>query len=117
MTRLVPFTLILAVLFLAVAPVEITRAQNRDIYLGPMLEMGASINAGSIGAGSKTAASTAWCFGMNGVFPIAQNVAVGLTAGYDSRAIDFHNQAQSQPFANYTFNYFSFRPGFRFSDI
>jgi hypothetical protein len=89
----------------------------QDIKIGPLFTGGASVNAGSVGNGSKTGDDFAWSLGADADFPITQNFSFNLTLAYDARGINFYDQALTSDVANYTFGYLAIRPELRFSDF
>jgi hypothetical protein len=117
-------TFLVAILFSFVSSVHAQgtaalTAENswQDIKIGPLFSGGASVDAGTIGNGSKTGDEFAWSLGADADFPITQNFAFNLALAYDARGINFYNQATTSDVANYNFGYLVLRPEFRFSDF
>ena len=89
----------------------------KDIKVGPLFSGGASVNAGTVGNGSKTGDDFAWSLGADADFPVTQNFAINLALAYDARGINFYNQGATNEIATYNFGYLVLRPELRISSF
>ncbi len=79
---------------------------------------GMSSDAGTVANGAKTdVVDFSWALGAMADFPFTPNFGLRVSVCYDSRAVGFYDQRNSNSYDDYTFSYFSLRPELRIGDF
>jgi hypothetical protein len=93
------------------------QAPKPPIGVGPLLTLGAAVNAGNVLTGYKTAPQFSYALGATSDIPLTPSIAFDFGIVYDARSINFHDQSNENVKIDYTFSYLGFRPAFRFSSF
>ncbi len=115
MKKLLSASLLLILLF---GGLSSSRAQGsgmslqnwKDILVGPMFTAGASVNAGPVSDGTKTGSKFAFTGGVLLTYPWSPQIALDLGIGYESRGVNYHDQANDANAIDLSLGYLAIRP-------
>jgi hypothetical protein len=104
--------LLYSVLAVSLIASAATAKGKKKFNLGPTVQFGISSFAGKVPVGFKTdIAHFAMQLGAQSEFWTSETFGLGLGLVYDSRAIDFHDQATGNIRTTHSLGYFSIQPG------
>ena len=110
-------TRILLTALLLALTATLARAQHEDHYgdvrVGPVATGGSSINAGDVANGTKTSPLFNYSAGALADVPMSDNMALDLTLAYDTRAVNFHMQGNTDIGVDFSYGYLAVRPTVR----
>lgn len=101
----------------AFAQIDVDTLPFKHIEIGPFFTAGLSIFQGDVPQGVKTDVHFAFTGGALFAYSFHPHWGFALGLGYDSRGMNFHQEAKDEPNDNYTLNFLSIRPSLKFKQF